>query len=136
MVRYIACFVALFAGASLRAGELDAEFGTKAPATAPMALGAEAAGPIPMLALKTPDGGKASELDNENPAQSWGHCGWGRGFGWGGFGRGFGGWGGGWGGFGGYGGWGGYGGYGGCGFLPGPVGYWPFLGYASRWGCW
>ncbi|MBV8609038.1 MAG: hypothetical protein JO034_16470, partial [Singulisphaera sp.] len=118
MVRYIACMaVFLLARVPLRAGELDAEFGAKAPnvpSAAPKIINPADAAQTPLVVLNRADGtdaGKRSELDAEAPAQAWRHCGWGygRGFGWGGwgYGRGFG-----WGGWGGSGGWGGWGGYG------------------------
>ena len=155
MVRYIACMaVFLLARTPLRAGELDAEFGAKAPmaaSAAPKAINPAEATQTPLVVLNRVDGtdaGKGSELDAEVPAQAWRHWGWGygRGFGWGGwgYGRGFGwgGWGygrgygwGGWGGWGGYPlGWGGYGlGWGGWG---GWGGYSPLLGCGFGWGYW
>ncbi len=117
MLRYLVCLgVALFAGASLRAGELDADFKPAAPATPAVHQDAFVpVNPLGRAALGLNDHDattKASELDDESPAQSWGRwrgCGWGcgwrgcawRGCGWGGCGwRGCG-WGGcGWGGWG------------------------------------
>ncbi|MBV8269392.1 MAG: hypothetical protein JO252_23970 [Planctomycetaceae bacterium] len=157
MVRYIACMaVFLLARVPLRAGELDAEFGAKAPnipSAAPKIINPADAAQTPLVVLNRADGtdaGKRSELDAEAPAQAWRHCGWGygRGFGWGGwgYGRGFGwgGWGGygpgwgGWGGWGGYGpGWGRWGGYGpGWGGWGGWGGFSPLLGCGYGWGFW
>ncbi len=104
MVRNILSLAALLlAGTTVRAGELDEEFGTKAPASPAVALKVASpadAGAAPTVARTEdikPDTAKASELDDETPTQScffrrfgWGGFGY-RGFGYGGFGyRGFG----------------------------------------------
>jgi hypothetical protein len=121
MARYLLCAaVALLAGLPLRAGELDREFKSKAPKVSQVsAMSGDASAALPMLVYRNKnEAPKASELDQESPAQSWRRCGWGGG--WGGYrGCGWGGWGGyrscgwgGWGGWGGYRGWGcGWGGY-------------------------
>src|SRR5262249_30177902 len=102
MARYIACLaMALLVEAPLYAGELDAEFATKAspaPAVQKGAVVAAQPAAVPGATAAVP---KASELDSEAPADAvrggwhggW-HGGWGRGWG--------GGWRGGWG----WGGWG------------------------------
>src|SRR5512143_763321 len=124
MVRPIAYLaVALFAGAPLRASELDADFGAATPAAPAATLkaispAAAATAPLPApIRDDRTDVGKESELDAESPAQScfffrrglgWGGygLGWGGGYGlgwgdyglgWGGYGLGWGGWGGGYG---------------------------------------
>ena len=152
MVRNIGCLaVVLLVGTTLRAGELDSEFGVEGPKAPAATLKTidpvnVATAPLPtLICVDRPGIGKTSELDAETPAQScwgfgrglgWGGWGFGRGLGWGGwgFGRGLG-----WGGWG-FGrglGWGGWGlGWGG-GYLPWS-GYSPFLGlgYYGGWGCW
>lgn len=97
MLRYITCLAAtVFIGAPLWAGELDGEFGTKAPATATGKQVSKAtpatAAVLATLAIDAGVGAKGSELDGETPTQA------GRGYrGWGGWGRGWGhGWGRGW----------------------------------------
>src|SRR5262245_18761360 len=136
MVRYIACMAALLLGAPLWAGELDAEFGRKAPTTKAADLPPAA---LDQDAAQAP----ASELDDESPAQAhrrgWGH-GWRGGWGVG--------WRGGWGGwrgwYGGYGGWARYGGWGygygygwrgwpryGWGGYVGWPSYYPYISYYS-----
>src|SRR4051794_18463027 len=101
MLRSISFLAALLlAGITVRAGELDAEYGAKpaaTPAAVPRSISPAVTTPPRLLALNRVDGQetwRASELDSESPAQAWGHHGWGggfgRGFGWGGgFGRGF-----------------------------------------------
>jgi hypothetical protein len=145
MVRYVACTaVVLFAGATLRAGELDNEFGAKVPAAPAKTITLNGgAGAVAVLApAGAADSRMASELDTEMPAQSWRRCGWG-GCGWGGCGWHGCGWracGWGWGGCGWRGcGWGGCG-WRRCGFVSLPF-YSPcfFVGYGGYpvWGsCW
>src|SRR4051794_20863199 len=94
---YLALF--LLVGMPLRAGELDEEFGGKAPdvslATPKVddSAGLGAATPSSHDLVLPTDLARGSELDGEVPTQLWGHHGWGRGFGWGGgWGGGFGGW--------------------------------------------
>lgn len=104
MTKSIACAAAfLLLGPTLRAGELDAEFGPKA--TGPAKAVAASKAPVAGADLTKAVAAKSSELDAEAPALAWRH-----GFGgFGGFHRGFGGWGRGFGGWGrgfGYGGWG------------------------------
>jgi hypothetical protein len=78
MIRYVACTaVVLFAAAALRAGELDSEFGAR-PAASP---GKDHAVKGGGGAVAVPAPARASELDEEMPAQSWRRCGWG-GCGW------------------------------------------------------
>src|SRR5512135_3446939 len=126
MVGPIACLaVALFAGAPLRASELDADFGAATPAAPAATLkaispAAAATAPLPApIRDDRTDVGKESELDAESPAQS---CFFfRRGLGWGGYGLGWGGGCGGWG--------GGYGPWLACsspsfGFGYSPGGYW------------
>ncbi|MGE3821884.1 MAG: hypothetical protein AB7I30_20920 [Isosphaeraceae bacterium] len=121
----------------VRAGELDADFGAKAPP----AVVKPSVDPPPVTVA-------ATELDAEAPTQScffrggfgwggyrgWGGLGWG-GLGWGGLGWGGLGWGGlGWGGYG----WGGYGGGWGYGYMP-VVSYSSAYfggGWGGLWGCW
>jgi hypothetical protein len=100
MARYIACLaLALLIGEPLRAGELDAEFATKA-SPAPAVQKGTVVPTQPAMVLQVPaTAPKASELDSEAPADAV-RGGW-RG-GWGGWRGGWGGWRGGWG----WGGWG------------------------------
>ncbi len=100
MLRYIACVaVALLAGTSLRAGELDADYKPAAPSTPAVqqnpVLPVNAVARAAIQAAAEDAAPKASELDGETPAQSWRGwrgCGWGcgwrgcgwRGCGWGG----------------------------------------------------
>ncbi len=165
MTRFLGCLtVALLATTTLRAGELDQEFGPNAPAVTTVSPGPET------VVTTSTDGWQASELDEETPTQACGWGGWRGGYGFnrigfgglgygglGGFGYssfyrpsfGFGGLG--YGGYGGYGGFGGlgYGGFGGLGYGGfGGLGYGGFggLGYSgfggfgyggySGWGCW
>src|SRR5438045_698586 len=93
MIRSLVCSATLLLlGSSLRAGELDAEFGPKSVGGGP-ALGTANA-PAERTALVGPAGsdvGRGSELDAEGPVPSWRHFGgfgFGRGFGFGGFGYG------------------------------------------------
>jgi hypothetical protein len=147
MIRYLGYLATfLLLGSPLRAGELDAEFGSKAVSKEKtISLANAPAAPLTALvSLNKSEVGKASELDAEGPVQSWRHFGgFHHGFGGWGYGRGFGGWGygrgfGGWGygrGFGGYGlglGYGGFGyglglGYGGFGY--GGLGYGGYGGF-------
>jgi hypothetical protein len=95
MVRYIACVaVALFVGATLRAGELDGEFGPKAPVAPAKDLAMQAGAAVAMVPAPSGMAHRkvGSELDQELPSQSWrrGSWGWGwhggwRGWGWGGW---------------------------------------------------
>ncbi|HEU5117239.1 MAG TPA: hypothetical protein VFT74_11290 [Isosphaeraceae bacterium] len=152
MSRFIGCLaLALLAAAPAAAGELDKEFGPKAP-NSPAVAKDDLQTTLP--ATSSTADRTASELDAETPTQA---CGWRRGFGFGGFG-GFGlgygrlGYGGlGYGGFGygglgygglgyggfGYGGLGGFGlGYGGLGYgLGGFYGGYRTCGYGG-WGYW
>src|SRR3954468_6341734 len=98
MVRSISCLavIALLAGMSARAGELDKEFKSATPAAAANITKDSPAAPL--LAAsggELLDAWKASELDAESPSQAFGHGGFGHGgFGHGGFGHGGFGWGG------------------------------------------
>lgn len=158
MIRQGATLLAMFllAAPGVRAGELDSEYGRKAPAIPTRAMTGSPTTPAlgQSTKLSLP---KASELDREAPDQAnrhgfGGYGGFGRGYGgfgyghhyggFGGYGRGYGGFGGygggfssfgiglGFGGFGGYGGYGGFGGYGYPGFGFGGYGY-PGYGYGG-----
>ena len=146
MTRYLWCLaIAVLAGTSLRAGELDEEFAAKSPATPTVQkriapVNVVTAGLSARAGKASADGWKASEMDAETPTQAWhggwGGCGW-RGCGWrGGWGGyGWGGWRGGWGGYG-WGGWGGYGWRGwGLGYYPSYFGY-GYGGYPGWGSCW
>jgi hypothetical protein len=114
MVRYMACLAAaLLAGAAVRAGELDAEFGAKATVAKASSFSGSGAA-LSTLALNVKvEGARASELDDESPAQSW-RCF--RGWGCRGWGCGWRGWGCGWRGW--------------CGWRPWGCGFgWPCYGY-------
>jgi len=132
MVRLTASLaVTLLVGAPLCAGELDKEFATRGPATPQEKSAIALVKTAPTQEASAP--AKASELDDETPADAirrggWGgwHGGWGRGWGSGGWGRGWG-----WGGYRGWG-WGWRGGrWWGAGLR---YAYWPayyYPGYAS-----
>src|SRR3954467_15506636 len=97
MIRHMACLsVILLAGSTLRAGELDSEYGAAtAKIATPTVLKSADATSSALAVVEKPGVGKASELDAESPDQSFFHFrhgfgGFGRGFGFGGFGRGFG----------------------------------------------
>jgi hypothetical protein len=130
MRRLLSCLAAfLLVEGSLRAGELDAEFGPALTVPRPAATPAEAAAPEAPLAVAGRDerlpGWTASELDAETPTQAFHGGGFHGGFG--GFHGGFGGFRGGFGGFGGFrGGFGGFGGFGRVGFG----------GWGGGWGGW
>src|SRR4051794_7042180 len=98
MVRSISCLavIALLAGMNARAGELDKEFKSAAPAAAASITKDSPEAPPLLIASRGEgaDAWKASELDAESPSQAFGHGGFGHGFGHGGFGHGGFGWGG------------------------------------------
>ncbi|MDR3637935.1 MAG: hypothetical protein P4L84_29285 [Isosphaeraceae bacterium] len=137
MLRHVGILAAsLLMGSSLRASELDAEFGQKslANATAGAVAESERSSTLVQVNSKEASSNRTSELDAETPVQAFhGGGGFGHGFGGGGFGHGFGG-----GGFGHGFGYGGYGfgrgfGYGGWGF-GGGLGYGLGFGYGLGYG--